>query len=435
MLQKILKLGQVPEMSAFFVKRLKAINIMLFVCAGNCLLYSVILYVYDMPEISYIIFTFSLTFFFLIYLQVKQQAYIVRAVLLVFLNLFILFFRLILNKQVEIELLFSLLMILPLLFYQYTEYKKWLLFSGFSLILLFISMFVPELNWIDLDQANLVIINNLVWVTLFIWVVVLFYWVSYEYGKTEIDLLAKNDSLKLLLDAYQIKEKELVNVNTLLIDRYNELEHIVHIISHDLKEPVQTILTGTDVLRAPDMDSEIKVQLASAVSFAKEELTHMFHGIRRFSSVCKEKGTSHVSLNTIINDIVAEYDDSKRLKVIAVKLPSVLGVSDDFKVLFEELISNSIKFNLNEQVVVNILAKKNKEGDFFEIEYTDNSIGFKNANEGVFKMFYRQVDKSGVNKRGVGLAIMKKIVNFYGGKIRCCSQQKQGVRIMLTLPT
>ena len=140
-----------------------------------------------------------------------------------------------------------------------------------------------------------------------------------------------------------------------------------------------------------------------------------------------------VSINEVLNDIVENYNESKRLKIIAPNLPSTTANYNDLTILFKELISNSIRYNLHEQVIVNIQVDKQAENGFFTLEYSDNSIGFKTNQSKVFSMFFRQKNDVKSNKRGVGLAIVKKIITFYGGKI-ILKNSSSGVRFKVSLP-
>ena len=420
-------------MNELFVKRLKAINIMLLVCASNCAIYGGVLLFLDIKELAFIIFGFSIAFYYLIFLQFKQQTNIVRAVLLLFLNLFIFFFSIVINKEAEIELLFSVLMILPLVFYQYSEFKHWIVFPILSLCLAVTSIYLPGYNIINLDVSQLTVVKSMVWFTLFLWVVVLFYWVHSEYSKTESELTLKNTHLSNLLKAYQKNEEELIRLNKLTTERYQELEHIIQIVSHDLKEPVQAIVTGSQILETEDLDAEIRVQIQTSMFAARDELFDMYTGIRRFSSVCMTNEFCDVSINEVLNDIVENYNESKRLKIIAPNLPSTTANYNDLTILFKELISNSIRYNLHEQVIVNIQVDKQAENGFFTLEYSDNSIGFKTNQSKVFSMFFRQKNDVKSNKRGVGLAIVKKIITFYGGKI-ILKNSSSGVRFKVSLP-
>lgn len=420
-------------MNELFVKRLKAINIMLLMCASNCAIYGGVLLFLDIKELAFIIFGFSIAFFFLIFLQFKQQTNIVRAVLLLFLNLFIFFFSIVINKEAEIELLFSLLMILPLVFYQYSEFKHWIVFPILSVCLAVTSIYLPGYNIINLDVSQLTIVKSMVWFTLFLWVVVLFYWVHSEYSKTETELTLKNTHLSNLLKAYQKNEEELIRLNKLTTERYQELEHIIQIVSHDLKEPVQALVTGSQFLEAKDLDAEARVQIQTSMFAARDELFHMYTGVRRFSSVGTSSEFCDISINAVLNDIVENYKESKRLKIIAPNLPSTTANYNDITRLFEELISNSVRYNRHEEVVVNIQVNHARDNKTFTLDYSDNSIGFSTIDDNVFKLFFRQKINLKSNKRGVGLAIVKKIVNFYNGKI-ILKNSTNGVRYLITLP-
>lgn len=197
--KRLLNLGGTPEMSLLFKKRLKAINTMLLVCASNCFIYGVLLLLFDIRPLSIIVFALSICFFVLLYLQSKKRTGLVRCLFLILLNIFIFFFTVILDKQVEVELLFSILIIIPLFFYEFKDFKKWILFSLLSASFLIASNILPNVSYIPISGDQIIILKTIVWITLFLWTGIFFYWTSYEYGKAELDLTKKNKSLKNLL--------------------------------------------------------------------------------------------------------------------------------------------------------------------------------------------------------------------------------------------
>lgn len=434
MLRKALDIGKLPGMSNVFLKRLQAVNIMLFVCASNSLIYSAILMFYDLEFVANIILGFSISFFGLIYLQSKYKTNTVRSFLLLFLNLFIFFFTLILPTETEVELLFCLLMILPLVFYQYSEYKQWIYYPFISALLFGLTYILPRSDFnINLNDQDITVFNTLVWVTLFLWVVILNYWSHYEYGRTENNLTANNLSLNKLLKAYEIKEYELIESNRIIGKRNRDLEHIIHIISHDLKEPVQSLVTGSTLLQNESLEPEIKANLLNEIIYAREELNYMYDGLRRYSSVCLSSKLEKKPLDVVMKTIKKDYAKNENLNILAPYIPRCEVAFSDFVVLINELVKNSLEYNKQDIVQVNM--QMNKHNKVLTVDYIDNSIGFKTNEEDVFKIFYRRCcDSKNVKMRGVGLAIIKKIVNFYGGTIQNNKLVTEGVHFVINIP-
>ncbi len=415
--KRLLNLGGTPEMSLLFKKRLKAINTMLLVCASNCFIYGVLLLLFDIRPLSIIVFALSICFFVLLYLQSKKRTGLVRCLFLILLNIFIFFFTVILDKQVEVELLFSILIIIPLFFYEFKDFKKWILFSLLSALFLIASNILPNVSYIPISGDQINILKTIVWITLFLWTGIFFYWTSYEYGKAELDLTKKNKSLKNLLIEFKKNEKELLSLNAQMLEKNKDMSNIIHIVSHDLKEPVQTLITGVTMMQSADLAPEIKAHLEESVEFAKEELNYMYRGIRKYSSVCMFNETEEVDINDVLKEVSESYTDTKKLIVNASKMPIIRAQKSDIVILLDELMSNSIKYNENESVEISFDTISSNDDSFFEIRYTDNSLGFDENDDDVFKMFFRKYNKEVSNKRGVGLALIKKIVTFYGGTI------------------
>jgi len=430
--KRLLNLGSTSEMSPLFMKRLKAINTMLLVCASNCFLYGTLLLYLGMSEIAQIVLALSVCFFVLLYLQSKKYTSFVRCVFLILLNLFIFFFVIILDKKIEVELLFSILIIIPLFFYEYKDYKKWILFSFLSTALLFTSIFLPNITYITIAPEQVVIVRTIVWVTLFLWISIFFYWTSSEYGKAELELISKNKSLLSLLESVKKNENELLVLNTKLSEKNKDMNNIIHIVSHDLREPVQTLVTGVSMIQRSDVDIDTKVELQAEIDFAKDELNYMYNGIRKYSNVCLEIENSEVDLNEVITEVAEKYRASINLMLNVDLLPIIRAQRSDIVILIDELISNSVKYNSSTTVEVNILKNSSIDEGPCTLSYIDNSIGFGSSEDDVFRMFYRKNHKHLTSKRGVGLALIKKIVNFYGGNIKSTPKSK-GVKYTITL--
>lgn len=116
------------------------------------------------------------------------------------------------------------------------------------------------------------------------------------------------------------------------------------------------------------------------------------------------------------------------------ELPQVVGDRTLLAQLFQNLIGNAIKFRRDEPPVVRIAAVV--DGGFAEFTVEDNGIGIEREYvDKVFLIFQRLHDRDKYAGTGIGLAIVKKVVEYHGGKIWIESEPGQGSRFQFTLPT
>ncbi len=114
-------------------------------------------------------------------------------------------------------------------------------------------------------------------------------------------------------------------------------------------------------------------------------------------------------------------------------LSEVTGVPLLLGQLFQNLISNSLKFAHSERTPV-ITINTVKEGNVSRIIYSDNGIGFKNEYaEKIFEVFQRLHTKDQYEGTGIGLAIVKKIISLHKGEIRAYGEEGKGCRFEMEL--
>ncbi|MDG1812295.1 MAG: HAMP domain-containing sensor histidine kinase [Polaribacter sp.] len=159
----------------------------------------------------------------------------------------------------------------------------------------------------------------------------------------------------------------------------------------------------------------------------------LIQGILQYASVDKIDNTEKkIDLNVLVRDVLdTVYHPSNITISIQENLPIING--DDFRLkqLFQNLLSNAIKYcnQIKGDVALNYISKDN----FWQFEITDNGMGIDaKYYKKIFQIF--QVLEDSENSTGVGLSIVKKIVEFYGGKIWVTSKLKKGTTFYFTLP-
>jgi signal transduction histidine kinase len=156
-----------------------------------------------------------------------------------------------------------------------------------------------------------------------------------------------------------------------------------------------------------------------------------------------------LNLNDILEEVLADLDyriEEKNATVKIEDLPSVMGVSSQLRQLFQNLVSNSLKFTRDDiPPVITISAetvieksfecKASPSGKYSRITVTDNGIGFNEIYlDKIFKIFQSLNDRNAYEGTGIGLAIANKIVEKHNGIITAKSSPGNGASFLIVLP-
>ncbi|WP_346237000.1 PAS domain-containing sensor histidine kinase [Niabella insulamsoli] len=212
-----------------------------------------------------------------------------------------------------------------------------------------------------------------------------------------------------------VKNHELENKN-------RELEQFAYIASHDLQEPLRTVMSFVELLEE-DYGSHFDEQGSQYLSFIRESTERMSRLIKAlldYSLIGKNSELSEVDCNlivsSVIKDLAAKIKESGAAFDIGA-LPVVKAYRTELRLLFQNLIANALKFNEPGRPPIVAVECVEEEG-FWRFAVKDNGIGVKQEYEDkIFRIFQRLHARSSYEGTGIGLAHCKKIVDLHEGTI------------------
>lgn len=255
-------------------------------------------------------------------------------------------------------------------------------------------------------------------------------------------LVDTNDGLEKEIRRRLKIERELQEYGKNLARSNQELQDFAYVASHDLQEPLRKIQAFGDLLESEYKDtlgdgSEYLTRMRSAAS----RMSVLIQDLLAFSRVStKPQQIDQVDLNVIVKEVVGDLETSiseKQGTVTINKLPAVWADATHMRQLFQNLIGNALKFHkqdVSPKVTISVKSRA-KEDKFYEIYVKDNGIGFDEKYlDRIFSVFQRLHGRDAYEGTGIGLAVCRKIVERYGGKIDAKSKPNAGATFIIKLP-
>lgn len=261
------------------------------------------------------------------------------------------------------------------------------------------------------------------------------------YNLDEVKNVESSDSLKLV-DFIDNQTKEIIEINkqkdklVQSLEKQNqELNDYAHMVSHDLKSPLQSIDALTTWIREDYFEDlgEGGREIVNLIKENVEKMDTLIQGILQYSTIDKvEKKRYEIDLNILLDDIIITIDNPKDVEIVlAENFPVIYGDHHRIELLFYHLIHNSIKFNdKGDEGFVKVDFFD--EGEFWKFTITDNGKGIeKKYFDKIFIAFQKL--ENDYKATGIGLSIVKKIVEAYKGKITLSSTPKEETIFAFTL--
>jgi PAS domain S-box-containing protein len=260
--------------------------------------------------------------------------------------------------------------------------------------------------------------------------------------------------LNISLDITErIQAEQILYRKTLELQQSNaNLEEFAFVASHDLKEPLRKISTFSDRLLMSQRDriSPEGIIYLEKIMASSLRMQQMISDLLSLSMISGDKTFKPCSLQKLWDDIVTSFEHriEETHAILNVQpLPEAFVVPSQFRQLFQNLLSNSLKF-IKPGVIPEItmthqfLTPKEAEqyrlreaGHYLKLVFTDNGIGFDNIYvEKIFAIFQRLHQREHYEGTGIGLAICKKIVENHGGVLIGSGVPDKGASFTIVLP-
>jgi len=218
-----------------------------------------------------------------------------------------------------------------------------------------------------------------------------------------------------------------------------ELEQFAYVASHDLQEPLRMVAAYTQLL-AERYRGQLDEKADQYLAYASEgalRMQSLIHDLLTFARIDRNGvARTAVDCDSVLQEVRLNLGSAIQetgAEMIVRPLPVIWADRSQLVHLFQNLVGNAIKFRALS--VPSIFIKAEKQDDFWLFNVSDHGIGIAPEYlESIFEVFQRLHTRSDYPGNGIGLAVCKKIVEHYGGRIWVESQVGQGSTFKFTLP-
>jgi signal transduction histidine kinase len=218
-----------------------------------------------------------------------------------------------------------------------------------------------------------------------------------------------------------------------------ELEQFAYVASHDLQEPLRKVASFCELLQrryAGRLDERADQYIGLAVDGAKR-MQQLINDLLAFSRVGRTaQRREEVSCSVLLAQAWANLGPAVRASHATIEaghLPVVLGETSLLTAVFQNLLSNALKFAGEQPPRISVSARR--EGEQWLFSFSDNGIGIPaEYAERIFVIFQRLHDRAAYPGTGIGLAMCRKIIEYHGGRIWLDTTVTSGARFCFTLP-
>ncbi len=226
-----------------------------------------------------------------------------------------------------------------------------------------------------------------------------------------------------------------------LQQKANALEDYAHMAAHELKSPLQTIKNYASILKE-DLNEKIDPDAEQYLNRLLINLDNMENMISELLNMSSQQHTESEMIEFVPQPVIQKslaslekmIQESKAEIKIDKSLPKIYANKHGFEHIITNLVSNAIKYTKSTDTPqITIYGRKN--GSKTEITVADLGMGIAEKDlDKVFEPFFKQNDTPGQKSTGLGLPLVKRIVEQHEGTIKIESQLNKGTRFIITFP-
>ena len=266
--------------------------------------------------------------------------------------------------------------------------------------------------------------------------------------REEIEL--RKEAEVVLEKKVEERTRELKRTNDRLEQSNKELQQFAYIASHDLQEPLRKIQTFTNIALERHMDEKQKVKsLLEKIYLSAKRLRDLVTDLLNYSRIQAEEVFVQADLNKVIEETLSDLEFSwqdRKPQVYVDTLPQVEVIRPQIQQVFQNLLSNAFKFCRSDvSCRIDIRGERVRDkridspvahdGDYCRISVSDNGIGFNEEySQKIFEIFQRLNNRDAYEGTGIGLAIVKKVIERHDGLIAAQGKENEGASFIIVLP-
>jgi PAS domain S-box-containing protein len=229
--------------------------------------------------------------------------------------------------------------------------------------------------------------------------------------------------------------EELIHVNS-------DLRQFAHSASHDLREPLRQLAVFNELLEQKyhnQLGPEAAVLIRHSVD-AAHRMEALLRGLLEYTQAADaaQHNSGPAEADDLIRKTLSTFEDQIRETAAVIEcgpLPRLQIHEVHLTQLFQNLISNALKYHSDQPLRIRIAAEPDDQEGFWRISIADNGIGIEpDYQEQIFGLFQRLHGSGKYAGSGIGLAICQKTVQRYGGRIWVESEPGHGAKFIFTLP-
>lgn len=242
----------------------------------------------------------------------------------------------------------------------------------------------------------------------------------------------------------------LQKMNAELETTNHDLQQFTAVACHDLQEPLRKIQVFSRMIRDKYLGNDADaLHYMDRIMYSSTRMRLLINDLLSYAELSISSLFTKVNLNEMIQDILTDFElliSEKKAEIHVSPIPELEAVPGHMRHVFQNMISNALKFSKKDTVpVISIQAETvaekspdapaSRDGAYCRISITDNGIGFNERYlNKIFTIFQRLHPKEEYEGTGIGLAIVKKVVEKHNGIITARSREQEGATFIIVVP-